>query len=422
VSIALWIPLLWIVLIGTRFASQWLNLGAASSPNDYVESPVDQAAFFALYVLALHVLFRRRVSVIVFLSQNKWLSVFLAYCLLSVLWSDYPWIALKRWIKVTGHVAMVLVVLSEPNRSQAIDALLRRFSYFALALSVCFIKYFPDFGRGFDDWTGRAINTGVTTDKNALGHICVVSGIFLLSSLLSKEHRCFGKAGKKVWLLDLLMIGFAVWLLDLADAKTALVCFLVGVTLIVLLSRTRLGRNPRRVIIWLVLALMLVGVLDAIFDLREGSIRALNRNPTLTDRTLVWADVLAAENNPIVGAGFESFWLGPKAEAIWQKYWWRPNQAHNGYIETYINLGAVGVILLLGAVGAGFVRALKSLPVDPFYGPMRFAFLIAILIFNYTDATFKAVHVLYFLFFLVVMEYPEKRRAEEKRLTVYASA
>ena len=107
---AIWIPFLWLVFIATRFPSEWLTLssgGRAGSEG----SPVDQAVFLGLYAAAVVVLIRRRVSVMEFIASNKWLAVFLIYCLLSILWSDYPWTALKRWIKVTEHVAMVLVVI-----------------------------------------------------------------------------------------------------------------------------------------------------------------------------------------------------------------------------------------------------------------------------------------------------------------------
>jgi len=407
VSNALWIPFLWIALIGTRFASQWLNLGAAAQ----AENLLDQIVFLALYACAALVLIRRRISIRAFMANNRWLALFLIYCLLSVLWSDYPWTALKRWIKVTEHVAMVLVVLSEPNVGQAIDALLRRFSYLALALSVCFMKYFPEISRGFDQWTGEAINLGVTTDKNALGHICVISGMFLASVLLAKE---LGRGGKQLLYLDVLMAAFTVWLLTIADAKTALVCFLVGVLVIILVTKTAVGKTPRRVLVSLVLGVALFGLLEATFDLRAHVIEMLGRDATLTDRTLVWEDVLAVKNNPIVGTGFESFWLGAREEALWAKYWWRPNQAHNGLIETYINLGVLGVLLLVGAIAAAFYKTLNSLASDPVYGPMRLALLIAILFFNYTDATFKAVHVLYFLFFLIAIDYPERASLVER--------
>ena len=403
VSGALWIPFIWVALIGTRYASQWMNVATVvDSPDDYLEgSPLDRAIFSLLYVAALSVLAQRRIALGSFVSKNIWLVAFLAYGLISVLWSDYPWTALKRWTKVTEHIAMVLVVLSERNRTQAIDALFRRFIYFSLTLSVVFIKYFPELGRGFDV-TGRPINLGVTLDKNGLGHICLLSIIFLVSSLLLPSRR--GDNGMR--LLDLFMISLAVWLLNLADAKTALVCSLVGSALVLILARSPVGNRPGRVIILIVISLCALAILEILFDIENIGIHALGRDPTLTDRTFVWADVLKVDNNSIVGTGFESFWLGPRAEALWRKYWWRPNQAHNGYIETFINLGAIGVILLFVLIVAGFRKILASVAEDKFLGPIRFALLVCILILNYTDATFKALHLLYFIFFLIVVEYP----------------
>jgi hypothetical protein len=38
---------------------------------------------------------------------------------------------------------------------------------------------------------------------------------------------------------------------------------------------------------------------------------------------------------------------------------------------------------------------------DDAFGSVRFALIVAIIIFNYTDATFKALHILYFTFILV---------------------
>jgi O-antigen ligase len=419
VTAAVWIPLLWISLIGTRFASQWLGSGGGMhSAAGYLEGSVlDQVVFLALYVCAVLVLIRRQVSVAVFVSNNIWLVLFLLYCLTSVLWSDYAWTALKRWIKVTEHVAMVLVIFTEPNVKQAIDALIRRFSYFSLALSVCFIKYFPELSRGFDEWTGEAFNMGITSDKNALGHICFIATIFLVASLVRSNR---GKGDRRICYLDVLMVVFAGWLLNIADAKTALVCTLLGISLILIITKTQLGKHPRRVFVWMLVVLALVGVLDAGFDLKDRVIEALGRDATLTDRTLVWEDVLATENNPVIGTGFESFWLGERADALWAKYWWRPNQSHNGYIETYINLGALGLFFLFGSVMASFAKSLKSFFTDPFFGPLRYAYLVGILLFNYTDATFKAVHILFFLFFLITVDYPRsaqkaKRRAKVRR-------
>jgi exopolysaccharide production protein ExoQ len=404
VSSALWIPFLWMFFIGTRFPSQWIDMGsgAMAHPDAYLEgSPIDQAVYLVLYAAGIAVLIRRRVSITKTAGANIWIAAFFIYALLSVGWSDYPWIALKRFLKVLEHVVMALVVLTETNPSQALDALLRRFLSISIVLSVLFLKYYPELGRGFDNWTGSPYNTGVTTDKNALGHICLLGTAFYTSSLLSRPHRALGEPTRGRTWVELGMVVALFWLLDVANAKTALVCSVLAMLSIALLARTSLGRKPGTVFFGVVLIVVLAAILEFAFQIREAGIEALGRNPTLTDRTYVWEDVLAVPNNFLLGTGFESFWLGPRLEQFWSKYWWQPNQAHNGYIETFVNLGAIGLVLLLIMLAVGFFRALQGLGQGDPFAPVKFSLVIAILIFNYTDATFKALHVLYFAFLLV---------------------
>ncbi len=53
--------------------------------------------------------------------------------------------------------------------------------------------------------------------------------------------------------------------------------------------------------------------------------------------------------NPILGAGFESFWLGDHIKpSNWAGWAFIPNEAHNAYLDTYLNLGLAGLFLLLG--------------------------------------------------------------------------
>lgn len=421
VSHAVWIPLLWMFFIGTRFPSQWLDLTSTvtmASADQYLEgSPVDQIVFLALYVAALTILVKRRVSLGAVISANVWVSAFLLYGLLSIAWSDYPWTAFKRFTKVAEHIVMVLVILTESHPARAIDALLRRFLGASLVLSVLFLKYYPEIGRGFNQWSGEAYNMGVTADKNALGHLCLLGAVFYTSSLVFAAHRAVGEVQRLRPLLDLIMLGAIIWLLSVADAKTALVCSMLGAAFVVVMAQTRLAQNPTAVFVGLVTCVVVVGMAEWIFDLRSMVIEALERDPTLTDRTYVWEDVLAIPNNSILGTGFESFWLGPRVDLLWGKYWWRPNQAHNGYLETYINLGAIGVGLMVAMMVAGLAKVLAWLAADDPFGPVRFALLLTIAIYNYTDATFKAVHILFFTFFLITISLVPARTFSSVRYT-----
>jgi O-antigen ligase len=76
----------------------------------------------------------------------------------------------------------------------------------------------------------------------------------------------------------------------------------------------------------------------------------VGRDTTLTGRTNLWAELLREPINPLLGTGYQSFWPGPRTEYFWAKYSFHPNQAHNGYLETYLNGGFLGVCLLVAMI------------------------------------------------------------------------
>jgi hypothetical protein len=64
--------------------------------------------------------------------------------------------------------------------------------------------------------------------------------------------------------------------------------------------------------------------------------------------------VLKEPINPIFGAGYGGFWLGERLDRFWAMYPTSPPiQAHNGYIEVYLNLGLIGLILIASVLLSG---------------------------------------------------------------------
>jgi len=185
-SWALWIPLLWIVIIGSRPVSTWFGGGLqADTPQDYLEgSPVDAMVFLLLIVAGLGVLVRRKVSWGRLFASNRWLFAFFFYCCVSIVWSDYPFPAFKRWIKDFGNVVMVLIIFTEKDYVQTMKAVFLRFTYVAIPLCFVFIKYFPEIGRYLDRWTWKFRYCGIATDKNGLGLVVFISGLFLIWDLI----------------------------------------------------------------------------------------------------------------------------------------------------------------------------------------------------------------------------------------------
>ena len=176
---ALWVPLIWMFIMGSRLPSQWLGVQVGSAVQAMEEgNPIDRSIFFGLMLVALGILISRSFTWDIFFGRNLALTAFLLFALISVVWSDVPFIAFKRWFRDLGNYLMVLVVLSDPLPLDAVRTLLRRLAYLLIPLSILLDKYFPGLSRMFDPWTGIGMYVGVTTGKNLLGLDALLCGLF----------------------------------------------------------------------------------------------------------------------------------------------------------------------------------------------------------------------------------------------------
>src|SRR5262249_31162324 len=117
--------------------------------------------------------------------------------------------------------------------------------------------------------------------------------------------------------------------------------------------------------------------------------------------------------HPLFGAGYESFWLGDRLKALWSQFWWQPNQAHNGYLETYLNSGIIGLVILACFLVVSYRRIWRP-PIGDL-ASLGVAMWTVLLTYNMTEAAFKG-HPLWVVFLLgtVVVQWP---RAEGRHST-----
>jgi exopolysaccharide production protein ExoQ len=415
-SPALWIPTMWLLVCSSRSVSEWLALKpTVTLAQQYSESSPADAAFYAVLLVAgLVVLNYRSRSVRRFLAQNLPILLFVAYCALSVLWSDSPFIAMKRWGKSIGDLVMVMIVLTDRQPKHAVRSLFKRIAFLLLPLSVLFITCFPDLGSGYDAEDMTVMYFGVTTFKNLLGVLAMVCGLFSLWSLVRAfEDR--GMANRRRHLLAHAVIFLtACWLIVRADSMTSLACLAVAGTAMILVGH-------RSVLRWqagapVVIAVAILLPLAALFASSSGALlHALGRNSTLTGRTLIWRAVLSLHTNPWFGAGFESFWLGSRLQQVWHMSVDGIQEAHNGYLETYLNLGWFGLAFLGGIIVTGYQRAIAVLRSERQEGRLRVAFLTAALIFSMTEAGFRMLNPMWIALLLAASEIPVQLPANESK-------
>jgi exopolysaccharide production protein ExoQ len=409
VSLALWIPVTWLSICASRMVSQWLGVAALAteSPDQFVEgSTLDALIFGGLLAAGLIVLLARRRRGIRFLQGNGVLLFFFCYCLVSVLWSDFPLVALKRWIKALGDLLMVLVVLTDTEPSAALKRLLARSGFLLVSLSILLIKYYPGLGREYSPWTGTPYNIGVATGKNGLGYVCLVFGLGSLWRLFEAFRGEAGTRRARTLVAHGTLLAMALWLFWMVDSATSFACFLIGGGLIAVTSLSGLARKPAVVHLYVGVVLVLA-VYGLLLNPGAGLVHAMGRDPSLTGRTALWDQVLHVNVNPVFGAGYESFWLGDRLKEIWRTIWWHPNQAHNGYLEIFLDLGWIGVVLLGLVFLVGYRNVIRVLRRDPNVGRLRLAFLVAAAVYNLTEHAFRDLHPVWIIFLLAVTVIPD---------------
>jgi O-antigen ligase len=389
-SQALWIPVIWLLLSASRPVSLWLQPKVIIESSDqYLEAnPLNDLVLAVLMAGALIVLVNRRRQAIRLLRANGPVILFFLYCGISVCWSDFPSVAFRHWMRSLGDLVMVLVVLTEADLSAAFTRLLTRPTFVLVPLSILFIKYFPDLGREYNVWTFVPMYCGVATTKNMLGLLCLVFGLGSAWRFLA----VYGgpKGGKRNRQLSAhgAVLIMTLWMFWLADSMTSLSCFIMAGGLMVVTALNRSARKPA-VLHLLVATVLLVPVIALFSGLGAGMVASLGRDPTLTGRTNIWKVVLSVSGNPLLGAGYESFWLGDRLNKIWAQTMPGLQEAHNGYLEVYLNLGWVGVSLLAVLMLKGYRNVVATLRRDPWLGGFKLALFFAALVYSLTEAGFR---------------------------------
>jgi O-antigen ligase len=390
-SLALWVPVIWMFIAASRLPSQWLWGINTTPPPEHIEegSPLDRSIFLILILLAIAILVSRSFKWGAFVTRNSALMAFLCFALLSACWSDFPFVAFKRWFRDLGNYFVILVVLSDPRPLEAVRTVLRRLGYLLIPLSIVLVKYYPEIGRQYDYWLGTAMYVGPTTSKNMLGVLCLVTGLFFFWDTVTRWSDRKERRTKRIILVNIAFIAMTLWLLNLSDSATSRVCLLIGCMVVAAAQTQACRRRPAFLKVLIPATFLLYLIVAFGFGMMGDLAKAVGRNPTLTARTQIWTLLLSMHTNPLLGTGYGSFWLGPRFLKILQSGFGSINESHNGYLETYLNLGIIGLCLLLAFLIAGYRTICRRL--KPFYSLSSFTLAVwTILIFyNVTEAAFQ---------------------------------
>ncbi len=315
---------------------------------------------------------------------NKAAVALFAIIFLSIAWSVYPDVTFRRSINYFSTVLTACFLAGRFN----VDEIMRILSW-GIAISVLssflFVAAFPtDAIHQPSPWEVEepaGAWRGAFSHKNVLGHAMTVGVIAELYILTATRVR-------KIW--HFLLLCGCVALVILARSSTAFLLtsfYLLGGVLSLLLRRAGQYFGVG------LAALAVLGSTVALIYLTYPNLilGLLGSDATLTGRTELWDLVLhLIEERPVLGWGYSALWLpnDPITRAISTAVGWQVPQAHNAFLEVALEIGLVGLAIVMIFVGVSVWRAVRCLQAGRYkLGMVSLVFFLGIIISGTTEST-----------------------------------
>lgn len=354
-------------------------------------NPVNQLVFGALFIVSLIIIYSKKNEAVKFIKREKFLFIFLTWCFMTILWSNYSIVSLKRFIQ---YITAVTVTLSFFLYSKNSEESLKIFYYILatyVVISLATIFTIPMARNAAGYWRG------IHTDKNGFAQISLVALILFCISY-SRSISIKSKV------INVFLILISLTLLIGARSSTALLTLIILFIIWILFQIDKIFepigiRKTISILLTLGGIILVLSILLFLPDKLESVIGVTGKDLTFTGRVDIWKDIWSyVEDHFFFGAGFRGFWVvnSPRLEEFYQIYIWLPIQSHNGYLDLLNEVGAIGAILFLFVL-INYFTNLSNMKINQVWK----WFILATIIINITETTIitpKSVSGVMFIF------------------------
>ena len=379
----------------------FLTTGGQRPPNIMEPRPEPRIFWPAMAMISVLLGVRNRTR----FSRRTWpphiicLLVYLAFAGASVLWAFSPDRSFVRYIQQV--MVVTSIVLPAMLAAPTVDIMRGMFLCFALSLilnslfvlggSVTIAQY----GLAAVDIGYQGYFLG----KNYLGECAAVA--FLLAF-----HETRHRGWRRVF--GIIVVALAIFLVYLSDSKTALGLAFIAPLLarLTLIFRKITRISPAIILLCIPLCYMVVSSISH-FNMNRMSY-ILYHDSTFTGRTVIWDFVqYEIDRRPLVGWGYQSFWFVPGSPALTEAPGWvklMPN-AHNGYYDTALEMGRIGLALLLVFISATLHAIGRVADSDPARARLLLSLALFIICYNYFESLWmRGFEFLWVMFVFVVVD------------------
>jgi exopolysaccharide production protein ExoQ len=200
---------------------------------------------------------------------------------------------------------------------------------------------------------------GVFPHKNVFGHMMAIMVITGTTLFLAGWRPLVSGSG----------IILALGALAMSRSGTAIIALAMVMMIVPLALTSRLGPIAISMTIGIILIVTSVGLLtvEALdLDPYKAGLKALDKDETLTGRTILWEFALDAfDTRPWLGYGYKAWWESPQTDAqllrivVGQDLWF----FHNTFLDLAVAFGVLGPIALIAGLGQGVYRSIRNFAV-----------------------------------------------------------
>jgi len=275
-----------------------------------------------------------------------WWGAFMVWAALSTAWALDVDLAKELFPRVLNFFLLYLVTVSfRPTPKEV-------FGICALTVLGGVLASVLAYTMGFnpDAVTLRASRAkltfgDMTSNPNALGRILLLPLALAVAGLVDLR----GTLKRAVVTVCIVLIGIGIYLSMSRGA-------IVAMSTMFLMLVYRLRRR-RYIVAALILLLAVSTAMPASFFQRIGSVTA-GEDSTGSGRTAIWSiGMRAVPDFAFVGAGFNNFDMVYRQYSVEYTARTSGQGAHNTYLAVSLELGLIGLVLMLGAVGAHLLAA-----------------------------------------------------------------
>lgn len=220
---------------------------------------------------------------------------------------------------------------------------------------------------------------GAFAHKNVLGQ---VTAIQLVLGFCLLQQRGGDRA------LGLASLALGLPCLVLAQSATAIAATAVGAGALILLQVLASARLPAFAKPAVLLGAVLAGAVALVSA--DALLGLLGRDYTFTGRNLIWEFTLDRwAERPWQGYGFRAFWTAAyNAGELQANFYSRYDHAHSGYLQVLLDLGLIGLGLLLAWIALVSLHAARNLDLPGV--PAWAALWAALILYSMSEAIFLA--------------------------------